>query len=136
MGHPDRDQLLIVPAGAELHGQWNGNRGANFPQNVFHQRKIAQQSGTAVALHYLIDGAAEVDIHNVEPEILARSRGVRHYLRIRSEKLRRDGMLFRLEIEIAKRPRRLFASCLQRCDDAVRAGELSHDESAAALVAN
>ena len=67
-------------------------------QKLFHQRQVAKQPGAAIALHYFIDRAAEVDVQDVEPEVLAYPRGVRHHSRIGSEQLRGNGMLVRLEV--------------------------------------
>ena len=62
-------------------------------------------------------------------------RRVRHHLRIGPEQLRGNGMLVGIEIKIAKRPSRPRATLGNR-DDAVGAGELSHDQPAAALSAD
>ena len=48
-------------------------------------------------------------------------------------------MLFRLEIQIAKSPRAFLGFQLiafERCHHAMRAGELRHDETASALIAD
>ena len=66
-----------------------------------------RQSRAAVALHNFVDRAAEVDIHDIEAEVLARFRRVGHYLRIGAEKLRGNGVLFRFKIQIAEGARRL-----------------------------
>ena len=97
----DRHQFLIVPAGAELHGERNRDGGADFAQHPLHQRQIAQQAGAAVALHHLVHRAAEVDIEDVEAQVLADARGVGHHGRIGAEELRGDGVLFGVEIQIA-----------------------------------
>ena len=99
------------------------------------QRQVAQQARAAVALHHLVHRAAEVDIDDVEAQVLADARGVGHHLRIGAEQLRGDGVLLRLEGQI-------LAACgvglraPQRGADAVRAGELGHDQAAAAQVAD
>ena len=95
-----RHQFPVVPAGAELDGQRNGDGRAHFAQQPLHQRQVAQQPGAAVALHDLINGAAEVEIHNIEAQVLADARGIRHHRRIGPEQLRRDGPLHGVEGQI------------------------------------
>ena len=111
LSHFHGHQLLIVPAGAELHGERNRDGRPHLAQDLFHQRQIAQQSRTAVALHHFVDRAAEVDVDDIESKILASLGRVGHHLGIGAKQLRRDGMLLRLEVQIAKRPRRLL--CLR-----------------------
>ena len=64
--------------------------------------KIAQQTRSAVALHHFVHRAAEIDIDDIEPHILANAGGIGHHRRIGSEQLRRNGMLFGFESQIAK----------------------------------
>ena len=104
---------------------------AHFAQQSLHQRQVAQQAGAAVALDHFIDRAAEVDIENVEAEILADARGVGHDGGVGAEELRGDGMLVRVEAQIFGQRLGGFAGA-QGGADAVRAGELGHDQPAAA----
>ena len=135
LGHGDGDQFVIVPAGAVLHGERDGDGGADFAQQAFHQRQIAQQAGAAVALDHFVDGAAEVEIEDVEAQILADAGGFGHDVGVGAEELGGDGMLVGVEAEIALQGLVGLAG-LERRADAVRAGELGHDESAAAQIAN
>ena len=73
-------------------------RRADRFQDAFDQRKIAEQAGAAIAGHDLFDRAAEIDIDDIETQILAIARGIRHYLRIGAEKLGGNGMLIRIEV--------------------------------------
>ena len=101
--HFHRDQFLVIPAGAKLHGERDRDGRAHLAQNLLHQRQIAQQSRAAVAFHDLIHRAAEIDVDNIEPEILASLGGVGHHLRVGAEQLRGNRMLFRLEITDSER---------------------------------
>ena len=69
-------------------------------QKSLHQRQIAQQAGAAVALHHFVHRAAEIDVDDVEAQILADARGIRHHLRIGAEQLRGDGMLLGIESQV------------------------------------
>ena len=103
-------------------------------QDTLDQRKIAQQAGAAVAGHHFFHRASEVDVDDVEAHVLAIARGVGHHVRVGAEQLRGNGMLIRVEIEIAEGAGGLGGA--RGGDDAVGAGELRHDESAAALGAD
>ncbi len=92
---------LIVPAGAELHGERDGDGGAYIAQQRSDQRQVAQQAGAAVALDDFVDGAAEVEIEDVEAEILADAGGVGHDGWVGAEELGGDGMLVGLEVQVA-----------------------------------
>jgi len=132
--HLKRHQLEVVPSGAELHGERNGNRLADFAQQAFHQRQIAQQTGAAIAFHYLVDGAAEVDVENVKAKIFANACGIGHDGGVGAEKLRRDRMLLRLEGQVFQSASGLAR--VARGADAMRARELGHDQPAATQVAD
>jgi len=96
--------------------------------------QIAQQARAAVAFHDFVHRAAEVDIDDIEAAVLAHARGIGHDGGVGTEKLAGNGMLFGFEIEIAE-----VAVVLLRgagADYAVRAGELRHEQAAAALVAD
>ena len=74
-----------------------------------------------------------------KPEILANARGVGHDVRIGAEQLRRDGMLFRLEGQIARqRSVRLLGSCRRPEARAhpVRARKFGHNKTASAEIAD
>ena len=98
--HLHGDQFLVVPAGAELHGERNRNRGAHFTQDALDQRQVAQQARAAVALDHFVHRAAEVDVEDIEAQILADARGVGHHRGIGAEKLRGNRMLLGLEGQI------------------------------------
>src|SRR2546421_5882816 len=124
----DGNDGIFVPAGAELDGQRNFHGGADRLENIFEKRKIAEQTGAA-ALDDFFGGAAEVDVHGVVAKILYHFRGFGHDSGIRAEKLRGDGMLVFLEVEIAQ-------SFRGAARDAFGAGELRHEQAAAAEPAN
>ena len=46
--------------------------GANGTKNFFDKRQIAQQAGTAIALHHFVDGTAKVDVHDNRNRVLHR----------------------------------------------------------------
>ena len=73
--HLHGDQFAIVPAGAVFQSERNVDGGAHLAQEPFDQRQIAEQTGAAVALHYFIHGAAEIDVEDVEAEVLADAGG-------------------------------------------------------------
>ena len=126
------DQFLVVPSRAELAGEGNADSRAHLAENGFDQRQIAEQSGTAVAFHDFINGAAEVDVDDIEASALTNLRGFGQDIRIRPEELAGDGVLFRFELKIPEVAIRLF--CRLRADYSVRTGELRHEESAPTLV--
>ena len=101
LGHGDGDQVVIAPAGAVLHGERDGDGGADFAQHAFHQRQIAQQAGAAVALDDFVDRAAEVEIEDVEAQVLADARGFGQDGGVGAEELGGDGVLVGVEAEIA-----------------------------------
>ena len=107
---------------------------AHLAQKPFDQRQIAQQSRAAVALHHFLHRAAEVDIDDIEAQILADARGVGHHRGIGAEELRGNGMLVRLESQVFQGAGGLVRA--QRGADAVRTGELGHDEPASAQIAD
>ena len=92
------------------------------------ERKFAKQTG-ATALDDFLGGTAEVDVDSVVAEVFDHARGFGHDFGIGTEKLRRDGVLVFLELQIA----RVFGGA---SGNAFGAGELRHEETAAALGAN
>ena len=114
----DRDELLVVPAGAELDGERNGNGRAHLAQQPLHQGQVAQQAGAAVAFHHFVHRAAEVDIHHVEAQVLADARGIGHDGGIGPEQLRGDGALHGIEGQVLHQRARGL-TCAQRGADAV-----------------
>ena len=124
----------IVPAGAILHREGNGDGLAHLAQQPLHQRQVAQQPGAAVALHHLIDRTAEVDVEDVEAQVLAHAGGIGHDCRIGAEQLRGDRMLLRIEGQVLQGAGGFLAAAGGA--DAMRAGELGHDQAAAAQSAD
>ena len=124
----DRNNGIFVPAGAKLDSQRNFDGGADGLENIFEQREIAQQTGTA-ALDDFFRRTTEIDVHRVVAQVFDHFCGFRHDGGISAEKLRRDGMLVFLEIEIAQ-------SFFRAARDSVGAGELRHEQAAAAEAAN
>jgi len=83
--HLAHHEFLIVPAGAEFASQRDFDGGANCPQDVFDLRQIAEQPGTAIALHNFLHRAAEVDVDKIETKVFADACRFRHDLGIRPE---------------------------------------------------
>ena len=133
-GHLRGDDLALVPTGAAFHGKRDGDGLADGSQEALHQGQIAQQTGPAVALDHLVDGAAEVDIDDVEPEVLANARGIRHDVGIGAEELRGDGAFLAFEFQVAQCAGGLARA--ERSADAVGAGELRHEQAAPAQIAD
>ena len=128
------NQLAIRPAGAELAGQRNLNGRPHGRQNLPHQRQITQQAAATVAANHFLHRAAKVDIDRVKALRLANPRRLGHDLRVRPKQLRRDRMLVRLKGQV---PRTLVhLDRAHRLHDAVRRGELRHQQSAMALFAD
>ena len=123
-----RDDGFFVPAGAELDRKWDFDGSTHGFENFAEERKIAQQA-RAATLDDFLGGAAEIDVHGVVAEFLDHAGSFGHDGRVRAEKLRGDGMLVFLKIEIAKR----FGGAAR---DAFGAGELRHQQAAAAESAN
>src|SRR5262249_13892617 len=96
--------------------------------NLLEQRKVTEQSRTA-ALHDLLGRAPQIDVYRVVAEVFDHLGGLGHDRRIRPEKLRGDGMLVLLEVEITKRLRRAPR-------DALGAGELRHQQPTTAQTAD
>jgi len=110
-----------------------GWRAIAFEEEPLDERKIAKQAAAAVALDHFVHRASEVDIQDVEPEVLAYPRGVGHHCRIGAEELRGNRVLFRLECQVALQGFGRLARATGGAD-AVGAGELGHDQPAAAEV--
>ncbi len=64
-GHLHAVDRGVVPAGADLNREWDGNGAAHGGENFSQERQIAQQT-RAAALHHFFRRAAEVDIDDVE----------------------------------------------------------------------
>ena len=46
--HADGDQLLVIPAGTELHSERNGDGGANFTEDALDEREVAEETGASI----------------------------------------------------------------------------------------
>ncbi len=130
----DVDEFLVVPTRTKFawSEEWRSRRERS--KNLFDKRQIAQQAGTAIALHHFVDGTAEVDVHAIETAFFTDDCRFTKHVRVRTEQLTGDRMLFRLEIKIAEIAVGLFLNT--RADHAVRTGELGHQQPAPALIAN
>ena len=95
-----------------------------------NRRQIAQQAGASVALHDFLCRTAQVQVNEVEAEALNHARRLGHHMRIAAKKLRQDRMLVFIEMQIA------LGLLIFLTQHAVRRGELCHDQSAAAKVAD
>ncbi len=134
------DDVVVVPAGAELAGERDRDGAAHLAEDLRNQGQVAQQTGAAVALDDLLHRAAEVHVDAVEAKILDHASGVGQDLGLGAEKLGDDRMFVGLVVEVVEAgpPRRLLALglALGIGDDAVRAGELGHDQTAPAQAAD
>ena len=126
----DADDFFVVPSGAEFHGEGNLHGGADRFENLADCRKVAQQAGAAVALHDFLGGTSEVQVDEVEAESLDHFGGFGHHLGIAAEKLGRDRVLVFVEVEIA------LGLLIFLAQNSVGRGELGHDETASAEVAD
>src|SRR3984893_8227943 len=124
LGYVDGDDRIFVPAGADLDGQGNLHGGANGAEDLLEQRHVAKEAGAA-ALDDLFGGAAEIDVDRVVAEVFDHSCGLAHSFGGGAEKLCGDGVLVFLKIEVAQ-------SFFGAAGDAFGAGELGHQQSAAA----
>src|ERR1035438_5969040 len=79
--------------------------------------------------------SAEVEVEDVEAQVLADARGFAQDGGVGAEQLGGNGMLIGVEAEVALQ-RLIGLVGLERRADAVRAGELRHDEPAPAKIAN
>ena len=92
------------------------------------RRQVAQQPRAAVAAHHALGGAAEVQVHGVEPGVLDDARGFGQRLGIGPEELRADGVLVVVERQVAA------ALGFAHAREAVGGGELGHQQPAAGLL--
>ena len=127
-GEIDADDVLVVPAHAELDGEGNGDGGADGLEDGLDQREVAQQAGAAVAGDDALGGAAEVEVDEVEAGVLDDAGGVGEGHGVRAEELRGDGVLVVVVGEVA------LALDLAHARETVGGGELRHDEAAAGLL--
>ena len=104
LGHAselDADNLLLIPAHAELHGEGNGDRLAHGPKDLGNLGQIPQQPGTTVAADHALGRAAQIQVYGIEACVLNDARGFGQRLRIGAEELRADGVLIVIEGQIA-----------------------------------
>src|SRR6266852_3498055 len=125
-GHPAY-HFVVVPSGAEFHGEGNLHGGSHRFENLADQRQIAQQAGAAVALHDFLRRAAEVQVDKIEAQVFHQARGIGQYCRTAAKELGRDRVLVFVEMKVAS-PNAKIAQ------DAVGRGELGHNQAASAEV--
>src|SRR5206468_9897993 len=113
-----------------FYGKGNFHSCTDGFENLADGGKVAQQAGTSVALDDFFRGAAQVQVDQVEAQAFDHAGSLGHDLRIAAEKLRRDGVLVFVEVKIA------LGLLVFLAEDAVGRGELGHDESASAQVAD
>src|SRR6185437_13853365 len=82
------------------------------------------QAGTSVALDHPLGWTTQVQINQIKAPILYNFRRLRQGVGITAKKLGCNRMLIFIEMEIA------FALLLPRAEQAIRRGELSHDQAA------
>ena len=124
----DADDVVVVPAHAELDGEGDGDGGANRAEDALDGRQVAQQAGAAIAANDALGRAAEVQVDEIEAGVLDDARGVCEGGRIRPEQLRRYRVLVVVVGEVA------LALDLAHTGKTVGGGELRHDEAAAGLL--
>ena len=134
-GDLDVDEFIVVPTGAELHREGDGDRRFDGFEDVGDEGEVAEAAGAAVAADDLFDGAAEVDVDEIEAEILAVTGGVGHDFRVGAEELGGDGVFFGFKAEVAFFGLGGFVFA-EASDDAVAGCKFRHDEAAAALGAD
>src|SRR5439155_5840042 len=130
VGHPREfraHNLVLAPAGAELHGKRNLYRGADALKDGADARQIAQQSRTTVALHHAFGRTAKIQVNDIEAQLLHNLGGAGENFRVAAKKLRRDRMFVLVEMQIA------LALGLAAAEESVGRGELGHDEAAGTI---
>jgi hypothetical protein len=121
------DDVGVVPAEPELHGEGNRDGLADPLEDDLDERQVAQQTGAAVAVHDALGRAAEVQVDDIEARILADACAVGERLGVRAEDLRGDRVLVLVVGQVA------LALGLAHAREAVGGGELRHDEAAAGV---
>jgi len=120
----DADNMVIIPAHAELHGEGNRHRRTHRFENLSDQWQIAQQTAPAVARYYALCRAAEVQVHHVEAGVFDNSCRIGKRCGIRPEELCRNRMLVVVKGQVA------LALRLPHAREAVGGSEFGHDEPA------
>jgi hypothetical protein len=121
------DDFVVVPSGAEFHGEGDFHGGAHRFKNPADQWQIAQQAGAAVALHDFLRRASKIQIDEVEAQVFDQARGVGQYGRIAAEELGGDGVLVLIKMKVPS------ADALV-AHHSVGRGELGHDQPASTEV--
>ena len=124
----DADDVVVVPAHAELDGKRDGDGGAYSTEDALDGRQVAQQAGAAIAANDALGRTAKVEVDEVEAGVLDDAGGVGEGFGVGAEELRGDGVLIVVVGEIA------LALGLAHAGEAVGRGELGHDEAAAGLL--
>lgn len=124
----DADDVLVVPAHAELYGERDGDRAADGLEDALDLREIAQEAGATVAGDDALGGAAEVEVYEVEACVLNDAGRVGEGIGVGAEELGGDGVLVVVVGEVA------LALGLAHAGETVGGGELRHDEAAAGLL--
>ena len=92
-GEGDADDVVVVPAEAELDGERNCNGGAHRFEDFGDEGQVAEKAAASVAGDDAFGGAAEVEVDQVEAGLLDDAGGVGEGLGIRAEELGGDGVL-------------------------------------------
>src|ERR1035441_10247826 len=127
-GEVDADDVVVIPAHAELDGEGDGDGGANRAKDALDGRQGAQQAGAALAANDALGRAAKVEVDEIEAGVLDDAGGVCEGGWIRPKQLCRYRVLVVVVGEVA------LALDLAHAGKAVGRGELGHDEAAAGLL--
>ena len=121
----DADDVLVVPAHAELDGEGDGDCAANRLEDDLDLREVAQEAGAAVAGDDAFGWTTEIEVDEIEAGVLDDAGGVGEGLGVGAEELGRDGVFVVVVSEVA------LALGLAHAGETVGGGELRHDEAAA-----
>ena len=124
----DADDVLVVPAHAELDGEGDGDRAANGLEDGLDLREVAQEAGAAVAGDDTLCGTTEIQVYEIEAGVLDDAGGIGEGLGVGAEELGRDGVFVVVVGEVA------LALGFAHAGEAVGGGELRHDEAATGLL--
>src|SRR5690606_3679879 len=100
---PDGDRIahLLVPAATHLDRHRQAGGGGDGADHLLDEAEIAQAARSAVATHYLLYRAAEVDVDEVRLEDVGdQSRRLAHRRRVGAEDLDADRVLAGAEAEL------------------------------------
>ncbi len=121
-----RVPLVVVPAGAHLHGDWNLHGIRHAADDSRRVLRLAHQTATRVVLRDLRHGASHVHVDDVGAHALDDPRGFGHLVGIAAEDLDRNRPLFLRVLGVLER-------AIDAAHEAFRADHLGHDKAASAM---